>query len=485
MGSVAGLSVALLTGQAAVLTVGPSGTYAKPCLAIRHAHAGDTIQIDAAGSYSGDVCRWLTNNLTLIGVNGRPHVDAAGRNASGKGIWVIDGNGTVVENMEFSGATAPDGNGAGIRHEGVGLTVRNSYFHHNQNGVFSTATGGAVWIEYSEFAYNGSGSGHTHNMYIGHVDTFTLRYSYSHHANIGHLVKSRAGTSYILYNRLTDEAGGQASYELDLPNGGTSYVIGNVIEQSRTTTNSTIMSYGEEGIAPPVVSQDLYVVNNTFVNDATGGMFIQVDPSVAPAAVLTNNIFSGPGTLTNQNGALLTGNIIAGNAHFADAADYDYHLLAASPAIGAGASPGYSSENVSLAAVEQYVHSECAQGRGNTNDSGAMEYRSAMVGVTCSSQSPAVSNVTATLVISTRSVKGGNSVGATVFLNQPAPPDGVQLAFSSPSACINVPDSVTVPAGQSSVSFTLATQPVTSVTTAVLEVNAAGGEGQAVLTVTP
>jgi hypothetical protein len=55
----------------------------------------------------------------------------------GKGIWVISGNDTVVENIEFSGAAVPDANGAGIRFEGVNLTVRNCYFHHNQNGILT------------------------------------------------------------------------------------------------------------------------------------------------------------------------------------------------------------------------------------------------------------------------------------------------------------------------------------------------------------
>ena len=36
---------------AAVLTVGPNQKYETPCLAISAASAGDTIQIDASGTY--------------------------------------------------------------------------------------------------------------------------------------------------------------------------------------------------------------------------------------------------------------------------------------------------------------------------------------------------------------------------------------------------------------------------------------------------
>jgi hypothetical protein len=64
-----------------------------------------------------------------------------------------------------------------------------------------------------------------------------MQYCYSHHANVGHLLKSRALINYILYNRLSDELTGTSSYELDLPSGGTSYVIGNVIEQGPNSQN--------------------------------------------------------------------------------------------------------------------------------------------------------------------------------------------------------------------------------------------------------
>ena len=145
-----------LTGSlhSATLQVGPGKTYTKPCAAISAAAPSDTILTDAAGNYSGDVCGWSTHGLTLRGVNGRPKIPAAGQNAGGKGIWVISGNDTVVENIEFSGATVPDANGAGIRFEGVNLTVRNCYFHHNQNGILTNNQQvGELLVEYTEFGF--------------------------------------------------------------------------------------------------------------------------------------------------------------------------------------------------------------------------------------------------------------------------------------------------------------------------------------------
>ena len=70
------------------------------------------------------------------------HLDMMGSTiANGKAIWVLGGNNTTVQNIEFSGAAIPgDGsngsaNAAGIRAEGSGLTITNCYFHDNQNGI--------------------------------------------------------------------------------------------------------------------------------------------------------------------------------------------------------------------------------------------------------------------------------------------------------------------------------------------------------------
>jgi len=191
-----------------VLRVGPGDRFARPCQAIAAAHAGDTILIDARGSrsYRGDVCAWSTNRLTIIGVHGRAHIDAAGASSEGKAIWVIAGNDTTIENVEFSGARVADANGAGIRQEGAGLTIEHCSFRDNQEGILAADNPtSAIVIDSSVFADNGAGDGYSHNIYINHVSSFTLRYSYSTNARVGHLVKSRALRNYILYDRLTGE----------------------------------------------------------------------------------------------------------------------------------------------------------------------------------------------------------------------------------------------------------------------------------------
>jgi MYXO-CTERM domain-containing protein len=368
-------------GMAATILVGPGQTYTKPCQAIAVAQAGDVIQVDASGSYDGDTCAWSTDNLTITGVNGRAKIDLTGVTpAQQKGIFTIGGTASAtIENFELSGAaisSSAGNNGAGIRHQGLNLTVRNCFIHDNQDGILAaptTANTGTILVENTELSSNGAGDGYSHNLYIGDFAELTMRFSYSHLAKVGHLFKSRAYITNVLYNRLSDETGGTASYEVDIPNGGTGVVLGNLIEQSATTQNPNIITFGEEGL-PAGYDSHLYVVNNTVLNDLGSGTFV-VDAATTPA-VITNNIFASGGTPSSQPGAVLTTNFTTGNPMFAGVASYDVSLLAGSPCIDKGTAPGTSSQG-SLSPVFEYVHplSEVARTVvGAAIDIGAYEY---------------------------------------------------------------------------------------------------------------
>ncbi len=359
------------------LQVGPGKHYARPCAAILKASGGDTIEIDAAGKYDGDVCGWSTNNLTIRGVGpGRAIIKAAGKDWQGKGIWVIAGNDTTVENIEFAGAIVSDGNGAGIRQEGTNLKVRNCYFHDNQEGILAgNDPKSTILVEFSEFARNGTDDGSSHNIYVNHVAKLIFRYNYSHQSIVGHLLKSRAAENVIVYNRLTDEPTGTGSYELDLPNGGKSFIIGNLIEQGPKTENNTILAYMEEGSDRRNPDHQLFVINNTFVNDCPAGntIFVFIGKDDLRPAVIENNIFTGPGVVTNQLGALPKSNFI-GNPQFVDADAFDFHLRSGSPAVDAG-SDTVTGDGLPLTPQFQYVHPACAEGRRSVGkiDIGAYE----------------------------------------------------------------------------------------------------------------
>ena len=351
-----------------LLRVGPGRTHATPSEAAAVARDGDVIEIDA-GLYAGDVTAWYANDLTLRGVGGRAHLRADGANAKGKGIWVTSGRNIRVENIEFSGAAVPDLNGAGIRADGPGLIVCNGYFHDNENGILGGA--GTIVIEHSEFEHNGLGEyGRTHNLYIDGGDLLVFRYNYSHHATIGHNLKSRAKENHILYNRIMDEADGNASYQIDLPNGGRSYIIGNLIQQSPNADNSTLLNYGSEGGTNP--EQVFFVIHNTFVNDRSAGIFVRNDSNAT--LELTNNLFVGSGTVLSGPGTR-AGNVTTDSPGFVDRAGYDWRLTQTSPARDAGVDPGTAGD-LELAPDRAYFHPRAWEARpaDGAPDAGAYEF---------------------------------------------------------------------------------------------------------------
>ena len=365
-----------------LLRVGPTrsgpNTFTVPSAAAAAAQAGDVVEIDA-GTYENDATAWNVSRLTLRGVGGRAHMKSNGTTVQGKGIWVTAGNDTTVENIEFSGSVVPDHNGAGIRADGSNLTVCNCYFHDNENGILDAS--GIVLIEYSEFGHNGNcidPNGCAHNMYFSaSVTRFTLRYSYSHDSHQGHLVKSRAQENHILYNRIMDESG-DASYQIDLPQTGRSFIIGNLIQKGTTVENNGVISFGVENANNPV--HELYVVNNTIVNDTGNSVqFLAVGGGFTPTIRLVNNIFAGGGNVPSGAGITSTTNLSSSNAAvlgLSNRAGFDYHLISTSGAVNAGTPPG-TAGSVDLTPTSQYVHPSKREDRPGNGpiDIGAYEFQ--------------------------------------------------------------------------------------------------------------
>ncbi len=224
-------------------------------------------------------------------------------------------------------------------------------------------TASDILIEGTEFGHNGFGTGYTHNVYIGNARSLTFRNNYSHDANVGHNLKSRAQTNTIVNNRFSSTApgttgstaSGQPSYEIDLPNAGTAYIIGNVIQQPAANQNPHMVSYGMEGATNP--GQDLYVVNNTFLNDySSGGTYVLVGGGVGTPVLLQNNVISGIGVLTNQASALDRTNYRSAAPAFVDRANYDLHPAPGAPFINAGSAPGTAANGTPLTPTLQYMH---------------------------------------------------------------------------------------------------------------------------------
>ncbi len=161
---------------AEIIQVGGASQVRTISQAAALARDGDTVVI-APGDYYGDVATWTQDSLTIrAGAGGRVRLFAAGSHAQGKGIWVVSGGKVIVEDIDFRGARVPDHNGAGIRFEKGHLVVRRCSFKDNENGILTTGGDGTLEIENSEFGDNGDGSGSTHNLYVGSIQTLKAIY---------------------------------------------------------------------------------------------------------------------------------------------------------------------------------------------------------------------------------------------------------------------------------------------------------------------
>jgi hypothetical protein len=312
---------------ARVLRVGPAERLTRIAQAAREARDGDVVEI-AAGDYRGDVAVWLQRRLSIRSVGGNARLWADGQSAEGKAIWVIRNGQFDISGIDFIGVRVPDRNGAGIRFEGGSLRVRNCLFWDSESGILTGGGAGkqdmTLDVEASEFGHLGFGDGYSHAIYAGAIGRLRVSHSHFHHGRVGHLVKSRAAFTQLSHNRLSDEQGGRSSYEVDLPNGGVAVLVGNLVQQSRRTENSALISFGAEGYRH--ADNRLYLIGNTLVNELPlGGAFLRVADG-AQAAVALNNLLVGPGRLQGGGALEQANNPRLSPQDFVDPEHHDYRL---------------------------------------------------------------------------------------------------------------------------------------------------------------
>ncbi len=323
----------------ATLTVGANQQFRRIADAVAAARDGDVVLVQA-GTYVNDFTT-VTRKITLQGVGGMVKMVATVPPTDGKAI-LTTANDVTVDHFEFSGAKVADENGAGIRYEAGKLTVANSYFHDNENGLLAAPDPqGTITIRNSEFGHNGNGNGLTHNLYVGVIKQLTIQDSYIHDAVIGHEVKSRALNTTITGSRIQNN-GGNASYEIDLPQGGNALIQGNVIQQGANATNFAMIAFGEEGNLNP--GSALVVRGNTVVNDKTGGI-VESDAPIAvwnatdmPAAMNGNRIYGFSSTAKTLGAVAQTGTT----------------ALASRPALSLASPVGSSVHSIALNLSEDY-----------------------------------------------------------------------------------------------------------------------------------
>ena len=328
--------------EAATLIVGPGEKVATLTEAARLARDGEVIEV-RPGTYRGQPVVWTQNDLIIRGTRERPVMLADGRSAESKGLWVVRGGKVRIENIEFRGARVRESNGAGIRFEKGSLTVHGCAFFDNEMGILTANQPEmSLTVIDSEFGEAPRHKGDLHHLlYVGAIGKFVLRGSRFSNGYLGHLVKSRARENHILYNMLLDGAGGQASYELEFPNGGLAVVIGNTIGQSAGTDNPRLVSYGAEG--PRWPENGLYMAHNTLINDAPSGNFVAVWTDKLGVAVdvwLLNNLTVGNGDLFQPAQGRFDGNRPVPRAELVEVGGVPLRLTMTSPLRGSIRPPG-------------------------------------------------------------------------------------------------------------------------------------------------
>ena len=379
--------IASTTAQADVWRVGPSQIYKTPSAVAGLVKDGDEVWIDPV-EYVGDVAVWRANRLKLMvtppaGNRTMAVLRADGKAAEQKAIWVIKGDDCIVAGIDFRECVVPDRNGAGIRVEGTNITVSGCAFRRNQDGILAgNNLNSTIIVEGSEFEQSGAGDGLSHAIYINHVKAFIFRYNYSHGTLVGHECKSRAHFNYIAYNRITNE-NGTGSRNIDLPNGGTSVIIGNVFHKGAKAENGNVIGYGLEGLSD-TVDNSLYISHNTVVSDRGLGTILRTDSKTKLIRAI-NNIYVGAlDVLIGGAATVDTANNFAwktaADVGLVNAASYDYRLTASSPARNRAVDPGTATSTVKdytvlpLSPVLEYVHVCDNRIRIAQRDLGAYEF---------------------------------------------------------------------------------------------------------------
>ncbi len=291
------LAIALATvcargvASARLLEVGAHHRFTRPSAAAAIARDDDTIAIEP-GRYR-DCSVWTPDHLTILGT--ADGVVITGEPCDRKALFITKGDDITIRNITFTGGHGPYGNGAGIRAEGRRLTIENSRFIDNQEGILTTnSPNNVLLVSSSTFTGNGYCSettGCAHGVYAGHIALLRIIRSKFFATRSGHHVKSRALRTELTDDDIEDGPDGTASFLVDVPNGGALVMRNNVLEKGARSSNSTAaVTIGEEGAIQP--TPELRIDRNRFINDQDHRTIFVRNLTATPA-ILTRNMLEG------------------------------------------------------------------------------------------------------------------------------------------------------------------------------------------------
>lgn len=325
---------------AQTLVAGPDGKPEALANAVARAADGDTIEL-LAGEYG--VPLLIAQKQLTLRAAGKVVVQGGGKVIPAQALWTVRGGQVLIEGVEFRGARAQDGSGAGLRHEGGKLTVRGAQFFDNEYGLLSVNDPAAeLVLENCVFAQTPRVVGGLyHLLNVGRIAKLGITGSRFQQGFEGHLIKSRAREAWIAYNFIHDGVHGGASYEIELAAGGLATVIGNVIGQGDDNQNPVLLAYGTEGRTWE--RNELRVVHNTFIHYGwLPAWFMRVlnDRIGSDTRVwAVNNLLVGPGIFWLGAMGEFEGNRNATRGMLMDIWTYGFELPPGSVWRGSGVDP--------------------------------------------------------------------------------------------------------------------------------------------------
>ena len=208
----------------------------------------------------------------------------------GKAALVLRGRSARIQGLTLEDIAVDDGNGAGIRLEQGDLSVSETIFRDSQSGILShDDRSGTVRIDQSTFSGLGyCGDDCAHSIYLGDYGRLIVTRTRFERGTGGHYIKDRGGRVDISDSSFDDSQGQATNYMIDLPNGSTGMITGNIFVQGAHKENySGMIVVAAEGKKHR--SSGLVIAGN--------------DASLAPGAKATTFLvdFSGDGVALEAN----------------------------------------------------------------------------------------------------------------------------------------------------------------------------------------
>jgi hypothetical protein len=310
MSVLAGLAIAR-PALARTLEVGPGRALTGPLEAAAAARDGDRVVFDP-GVYR-ECAIWNASHLTLEARLAPATMNrtvmtqsiVTGPVCGGRALFYFVGNDILVRGLSFQHARDDGHNGAGILMEGANLTVENSEFQDNEDGIL---TGGpansVVRVRRSVFIGNGSCLGScAHALYVGaRIARLEVLGCVFFDTRVGHDIKSRARMTVARDNRIEDGPNGTSSYLIELPDGGDAEIVNNLLRKGVNSDNKEVaISIGIESSHNPTHSLDIR--GNRFISDLPDPVRFVRNSTTTPARLANNTLIGhvipleGPGTV--------------------------------------------------------------------------------------------------------------------------------------------------------------------------------------------